>query len=401
MSAFSYSSFIAGFGGGTRDPASVPAADPFVFAVGVVLAVLLPFASLEGQDPPGRTVSLEMVEGIPDRTVDSELLPDVDRWVRFGSGVSDDDQPLTTYSMALRGGLWLLPWLSTEVEAEWMDLDAGILGERAMFVRAVAGLRWERFDLEGALWGGGFRRSEIERGDWSGGGVVRYRGPSGLSLEVRSDRDTYLGTRASLTDSLTMTLIRGQISRRSATGWTGRISFTEALLSDDNQIDDARVWFLAPVVRGARAGFRAGYGLRAADSDENTYTAIVPWRLDFHGQLAGSYAGAYTPEEIVSHALLLQIWYDRPDEVQVHLDGSWGFHAREDRPVLVAAVPGAPESGIDLQFQEERYVPWDIRAEADFSILPGWDLRVGGGYRSSAFQGGGFAELGSSLSTPR
>ena len=184
-------------------------------------------------------------------------------------------------------------------------------------------------------------------------------------------------------------------------GWSGRISFGEFLLPDGNRIDDARAWVLAPILRGEEGGVRAGYALRAADSDENSYAALVPWMWDYQGRLEGWYAGAYTPEEILSHALLLQVWYGRRDEARVVLDGSWGFHAQEDRPVLVAAVPGASDSSIDLQFQKERYVPWDVTGELDLVIRPGWDLRVGAGYRRSAFQGGGFAELGTSISSPR
>ncbi len=93
--------------------------------------------------------------------------------------------------------------------------------------------------------------------------------------------------------------------------------------------------------------------------------------------------------------------YEDPGDVRVVVDGSWGFHAQEDRPVLLAAVPGSPDSGIDRQFQTERYVPWDLTGRVDWSIRPGWDLRLGGGYRRSAFQGGGFAELGASLTSPR
>ncbi|MFP3948570.1 MAG: hypothetical protein ACLFWG_07550 [Longimicrobiales bacterium] len=388
-------------------PASRPPwrIDPVLLAGSLILLLgasdALHPTVLPGQNLPGEPVSLQFVDGILDRTVDPEILPEGDPWTRLRTAVSDEDQPMTTYAVGLQGGVWLLPWLSTEVDAGWVDLDGGASSEEATYARAVVGLRWERFDLEGAVWGGGFRRFRIERGDWAGGGVVRYEGPAGLSLEVRSDRDMYLGTRASLADSLTVTLIRGRLARRSDGGWSGRVSFTELLLSDGNRIDDAGAWFLAPILRSEDGGFRAGYALRAADSDESSYAALDPWRWDYQGRLAGWYAGAYTPAEILSHSLLLQAWYGRSGGVRVVLDGSWGFHAREDRPVLVAAVPGAPDSSIDLQFQREHYVPWDITGEIEMSIRPGWDFRFGGGYRRSAFQGGGYAEIGTSLSSPR
>lgn len=356
---------------------------------------------LRAQDLPGRPTTLQLAGGGVDRTLDDEILPARDRWARLRYAVSDEDQPLTTHSVALDGGLWLFPWLSTEVETGWIDANAGPLEERALFARATVGARWDPLNLEGAVWGGGFRRARVERGDWSGGGVVRYVGPSGLSLQIRSERDVYLGTRASLTDSLTATLFRGEISRRSRRGWAGRISFTEALLSNENRVHDAQAWVLAPVVRGERAGIRAGYSLRAADSDESSFVPREPRLWDPAGRLLGTYAGAYTPEEIVSHAAILQLWYDRPDAFRISVDGSWGVHAREDHPILVPEYRGAPDQSVDLQFERRRFTPWDLGARSRLRIRAGWFLDFAGGYLRSAFQEGGYGELGAILSTPR
>lgn len=350
---------------------------------------------LWGQDLAGRPGTLELAGGGMDRRSDGEILPPGDPWARVGYAVSDEDQPLTTHSVSLEGGLWVFPWLSTEVETGWVEADGGALEERALFARAVLGARWEPLDLEGEVWGGGFRRARIERGDWSGGGALRYAGPAGLSLEARSERDLYLGTRSSLTDSLTATLFEGRISRGSARGWAGRISFVEALLSDDNRIHDAQAWILAPIVRGEAAGVRAGYSLRAADSDESSFVPTDPRVWDEEGRLQGTYAGAYTPEEIVSHAALVHVWYEGPDGFQLRLDASRALYAREDHPVLVPEYRGAPD--VDLQYERRRFTPWDVGADARIQIRDGWEVAVGGGYRRSAFQAGGFAEVSSTL----
>lgn len=377
---------------------------PWRWVVGVALALSggaggwIP--ALWAQDLAGRPTTLEIAGGGDvDRTLDEDILPPGDPWARFRYAVSDEDQPLTTNTVSLEGGLWILPWLSTEVETGWLDADAGALEERALFVRAGLGARWDLLDLEGAIWGGGFRRARVERGDWSGGAAVRYAGPAGLSLEVGSERNLYLGTRASLTDSLTATLFEGRIVRRNAHGWAGRVSFTDALLSNDNRVHDARAWVLAPLLRRERVGIRAGYSLRAADSDESSFAPTDPRIWDEEGRLQGAYSAAYTPEEVVSHSALVHVWYDGPGGLELHLDGSRALYAREDHPILVPEYRGAPD--VDLQYERRRFTPWSVRADARFQVRAGWEVGLGGGYRRSAFQEGGFAELGSTLFSPR
>lgn len=315
-------------------------------------------------------------------------------WLRADGSLSDDDQPLRRYSAALEGGLRLRPGLFAELRAGLRRLGAEVAEETLTSARATVRGRWDLLNLEGAAWGGGFRRDGAVGGDWTGGGALAVRGPGGVVVRGEVERSPYLRTAASLERSIPVVSVGGTVGRPDAGGWAGAVRYREERFEDGNRVEAAAGWFLAPVVRDSVGTFRVGYRFRAADAEESAFVPADPLRLDREGRVAGRYSPVYTPRQLRSHSVLAEVRHEREGAFRLVMEGSLGFAAREDAPLLFPAVPGAPGSGVDLQFTRRDFTPWHVAGDFELSLSPGVVLSVSAGYRRTAFRDRSFVETG-------
>ena len=314
-------------------------------------------------------------------------------WLRLRGYGGRDDQPVRRYGGELEGGLRVLPWLSTELRAGTRRLRAGPVDETLTTAQAAVTGRWELLNLEGSLRGGAYRRSAAEEGDWSGEATLAFHGPAGTLARVQSRRAPYLLTAASLERPVTVVSVGGTVGRPAAAGWAGALTYREDRFSDFEPVEDAEGWILAPVVRDAVGTVRLGYRFHAAQSSETTFEPLGTGEMDPDGRVRGRYAPIYTPRELRSHNLLLDARHEHADGTLLAFDGSWGFEAEEEAPVLFPAVPGVPDAGTDLQLQRRSFTPWHARVRARFPVTPQLLLDLTLGYRRTAFRGLGMLEV--------
>lgn len=308
-------------------------------------------------------------------------------WLRFDGGVDRDDQPVRRYGTGLGGGMHLYPWLSAEIGAEARQLGAEATQETLSSARAVLRGSWEPLRLEGSVWGEGYRRFGVGENDLAAGSELILRGPAGIHLRAESRRGPYLRTAASLEVPLTVVSVEGTLGRPEADGWAGALSYREDRFEDHESIEEATAWFLAPVVRQPAGIVRLGYRFRTAESGETAFVPRTPRQLDSAGQVIGRYDPIYTPRELRSHSVLFDARHQEEDGTRLFVEGSVGFDAQEDAPVLFPAVPGSPDAGTDLQLRRRGFTPWHLRASVRIPLAPELLAGVAAGYRQTAFRG--------------
>lgn len=312
-------------------------------------------------------------------------------WLRAAGGVQDDDQPVDRREAGIRGGLRLFPWLAAELGAEVRRLTSGPANETLTAAGASLRARWDLLNVEGRVRGGGFRRTGTGTGDWTAAAAVTVRGPVETLLRVEGAREPYLRTAASLEEETTALSIGGVLGRPDAAGWAGALAYREERVGEF-RIEDVSAWFLAPAVRQPVGTLRLGYRFHGADSNQSAFVSLLPRELDPRGRVPGRYAPAYTPRELRSHVVLAEVRHDREAAGSLRLEGSWGFRAEEESPLLVPALPGDPGAGTDLQFRRRSFVPWHVTGAVTIPVTPRLVLDVRGGHRRTAFRDRSFLE---------
>jgi tetratricopeptide (TPR) repeat protein len=296
-------------------------------------------------------------------------------WARVRGGYRRDDQPLERSALEVEAGWHLTPLRAVAVRVEPQRSRAGAPAD-ALALEASLRDYWPALRTELDAAGGVFRRGAGLGGEWTGRLGLGVRLPRGAVLRGAAERAPYLWTAASLEEPVATNTVSAALSWNDPKGWMGEAVYSLRSFPDDNRLGSGHAWLLAPLLRGGGARLSAGYAFGAQDAAESRF--VARGRGVGGGSAAeGVYVPYYTPERVRSHSAVAALALPLGPGAGLDLDGSYGFHAREQAPVLPAA--GGPV------FVERRFTPWRARGSLSAAPAPGVTLALEGERTHTSF----------------
>jgi tetratricopeptide (TPR) repeat protein len=290
-------------------------------------------------------------------------------WISIAPTVFHDDQPLSRAGGRAEGGWFLTPLVPIRVRGGWQrhratDDDVGV-AVQAVDMQIRAYLPRTRLDLEGA--GGIVQRGASLGSQWTGRMSAGLRIGSGLSVGIRTARDAYLQTVASLRTDVSATLTEGYLSLDHPRGWSGSAEFGRHRFYDGNNVRHAYGWLLAPIVQRDAFGVQIGYSGGSGDSDDLRFVLppddAAQLLATGSGEDLGRYDPYHTPMNQQTHAWLSAVRVSSA-RATVRMSSSVAIHAEEDRPFFFLTTAGLPERGVSrLEF-----TPWSVRMATELRI---------------------------------
>jgi len=280
-------------------------------------------------------------------------------WVRVAPAAWRDDQPLDWQGATLEAGWFPAPLTSVRagVEARRYSATGGTI---AIWLAEAAVRHYvpdARLDLE--LAGGAVQRTIDGTAStaWTGRGAAGLRLPHQVTLGAHVERRPYLYTTASLETPIMVGAAAVELRLDHPRGWLGQAAIERQQYPDDNTLDTAYAWLLAPVARTSGGHVQAGYAFSIEDAAESRFTLT-----DAGTALTGAYLPYYTPARVVKHAAIGAAAIALSPRATLRLGGSIAVSATEDAP---AFVPTA--AGTTLVFERRAFTPWDGRASIDIA----------------------------------
>jgi tetratricopeptide (TPR) repeat protein len=279
-------------------------------------------------------------------------------WVVVGASGLSDDQPLDRIEGELEGGLYLNPLATVSAMVRPMYFSTtDVTSLTAVVADAGVSLSIPSARLETRFGGGVVQRSDSGASpDWTARAALTLRLPAHAFIEAQADRSAYFWTAGSVSvPSMTerAAIVAGLTHPRE---WVAESAYRIERHEDGNQIRSAYAWMLAPILRSSGASVGAGYSISWQDSDETTFTGV--------------YFPYYTPENIVTHSAITAVTLRPSPKSTFRLNGSYGFFAREDAPVLL------PSLAIDnlIWFDRRDFKPWNAHASYETALSSGTSL---------------------------
>ena len=299
-------------------------------------------------------------------------------WIRLGTDVWDDDQPLRFATFNAEGGWYLDPLTPLGVRARSSIYDVDGVSESVLTAEASVTSYFPRahVDLDAAA--GVLERSFDESTDWTGRFTLGARLPHTMVLRASYARAPYTSTVRSLSRAIMVQTLEGNARWGTTRGWSGELAARYATYPDDNHVSTAFGWILAPVSRRETAMLHVGYGFSAQNSAENRFAprgdiSVLP------GQgpttVPGEYNPYYTPQNLLVHSALATTSLRAGRQVVIEAGGSYGFSAHDDAPVLIA-VPTPPTTTVQTTFYDRSFNPWNARGSIDWMATPAVRLAV-------------------------
>jgi len=285
-------------------------------------------------------------------------------WLRFRSAYAHDDQPLQSAQGVLEGGFrlgsgpnvglrvqphrfWSATGEPTVVEAEGSLSQA--FSRHSVKTEAAAGVLHLR-----------------TLSDWTGRLMVQGRLRDGLTLRLAVERAPYLATPSSLAGPIMTRSAGGSLDFASRSGWLGQAGYAHRSFPDDNAVESAYAWIVAPVLGGSPPRLGFGYAVNGQDSRASRFVPLGDDLLTSGAAVPGHYVPYYTPARVRSHQFVATTSVRPGGGLAVGVSGSWAFYAREEAPYLVPA-PGDP-AGFERLFFSRRFRPWSARASVSRAL---------------------------------
>ena len=311
----------------------------------------------------------------------SEIETAAAAWVRIGSQISDDDQPLQYASFEASGGWYATPLTPIGVRARSTHFDrdgitTSMLAEEVSVASYLAGAH-----LELGAAGGALQRTFGTSADWTARFTLGARLPRGVVVQAKAERVPYPNTSRSVATDVMVTALEGALRWGSARGWIGEAAARRERFPDDNGVSTAFAWVLAPLSRREAAGVHIGYGFSAQAADRSRFVprediAVIPGQGQAGETVPGEYNPYYTPRNLRVHSALVAARLHPSSRFTVDANGRVGVSARDEAPVLIAVFT-PPNVTVARTFFERSFTPWNARGSLDFAATPAVRIALG------------------------
>jgi hypothetical protein len=298
-------------------------------------------------------------------------------WIRIGSRIWDDDQPLTFVQFEAEGGWFLDPLTPWGVRAQSTLFDVDSLSESTLSAEATFATYVPRAHLDVSAGAGILARSFDESTDWTGRFTLGIRLPRTISLHARYARTPYTSTIRSLGQAVMVQTVESGARWGRVRGWMGEAVGRREIFPDDNHISTGFGWLLAPLWSRDAGTFHVGYGFTATAADRSRFNArgsidvrpgqgVVP--------VDGEYNPYYTPRNLRAHSALADVRLTDSRRWSAEANVRYAVSAHDDAPVLVAlATP--PTITVARGFYDRSFHPWNARGSLDWSATSA--VRIG------------------------
>ena len=303
-----------------------------------------------------------------------EILSSTAPWVRLSSSGWSDNQPVDWVAAGIEAGWFATPLTQFTARVQPTQYWANALTQTVGLAEIAVANYAPVAHLETELAAGAVRRSQgIDAWDWTGRAALGFRLPKHVTLRTRFERTPYFQTISSLTTPVMVNTVTALLHFGDVRGWLGEAAYQRQMYPDNNAVQIAYGWLLAPLVRRSAVEVQAGYAFADSNADSIRFVLAQPVQpflpSDPRFDLAGVYSPYFTPIHQVVHSALASFTLGPAGKTNFRVDGSYGFHATDDAPFF--AVSGGQTA---LSTYPRTFTPWNVRASLNVKLREGLTL---------------------------
>lgn len=282
-------------------------------------------------------------------------------WLRMRADASKDNQPIKRLDGDVDAGFFLTPLWSLGVRVAPQHAVSGDTTLNQMNARGVLKgyLVAPHVDVElstgTASWRAAVRGVNRSGSAFIGSGRMAILVARNLKAFASVDRAQYAATVASLAAPLTTTT--PALGLRVDGRWLGEAAAQRTQYPDNNAVNTAYAWLLAPIAIEKEFTLHLGYAFSYQDANQSRYT------------VAGRYEPYFTPDQELEHSIAGSLVTWQKSGARLQLNGSYAVYGRRTTPSVIFG-PGAPGKigPRFIAFGVQHFHPYDIHAATSLPL---------------------------------
>lgn len=307
-------------------------------------------------------------------------------WIRAGSSLRSDDQPLDRTDLTVEAGAFVTPLVPVSVRVERFGFDGpGAEGRRGLSLRGSVGSFFPRSRIETTVTGGLLQRTKLGNPwNWHGQAAVGARLSRQATLGARLERSAYFHTLSSLATPVMVRSATAFLRANAPTGWLAEAAVQRQRYPDANWLWTTYGWVLAPLVRRSPTEVQVGYAFGTGHARDSRFALEAPVQAfppgDPRFDTTGRYDPYYTPSHLVTHSAIAALSVRRNARATIRANGAYGVRATDDAPVFV--VSGAQ---VERFTYPRTFHPWNARGSLTLALADGVALDAAAEIGRTAF----------------
>ncbi|TDH19743.1 tetratricopeptide repeat protein [Segetibacter sp. 3557_3] len=281
-----------------------------------------------------------------------------------------DDQPINAFAthveFARYSSRFFYPSLKFTINR--FDVSGNISG--SSIVQAGNQFTLGKFSL--SLVGGVFQTNKSDlkfAGKVAASQKISNKFTADVLLEKRPYQYTIASVKTAVVPLVQSIAFRYNKSER----WLGKAEYERQSFVDDNHIQTAYFWLLAPIVSKEIINIKTGYGFNYADAQTSKYESneplnVIRVKYPLYSQLPGTYNPYFTPMNQVSNSWLILVKSKVSGTVTLSCRGSFGFSARADNPYLYLDKSPSNALFVNKTSYSLKYTPVEVLSDVSVKL---------------------------------
>ena len=312
-------------------------------------------------------------------------------YVRLGAAFSSDDQPLNKSGFEAEAGWFQSSIFSPTllVNANHFTIPDSIGRYNSLWLQAGNKINFGLSGLTLNVRLGIFNhQSKKTESFFTGSAMLSQKIFNIFSLEAGLERRPYQFTASSASIPVMQNFSVAALNLNKNNKWLGRASYQMEKFEDNNNVQTAYLWLLAPIISNKIISIKAGYGFNYSNANVNTYTpkksinALIQTTA-VGGSVNGYYYPYFTPNNQTIHSILGSIGLRISDRINFTTHANIAVSASADNPSLNLQKSMTNNYSISKTYSKLSYTPFDISNELLLNISE--QFSITGSYHYSSF----------------
>jgi len=292
-------------------------------------------------------------------------------WLASRFDYTSDTQPLQKSNLTIQAGYRHSRWFNPELTAapQWFETpDEPVKASLFSISNRLHLSSALEIDVNAGSFSLGNHRSEF-----IGGASIKVNAPGGFSILNTYSKEPYLYTLSSLESPVTFNRYAGELEWQERHGFWLKGGIYHDTYEDENHIQSLWAWFLSPSINTGIIAWRGGYAFSISGAEESRFvSAKTPEEIletwETGQQIEGIYSPYFTPNEMLTHAVLLNVEVNIAENAGLSFNGKYGIFATANNPYLFGDLDEENMFFINRDFQKVNFTPFEFSAKGSFQI---------------------------------
>ena len=313
--------------------------------------------------------------------------------ISLNTGYVSDNQPYKALTSSLRYDQSFHRLLSLYINVDDYRFMQGKTFD-AQRVTIGDNLSFPKIGLQLGVNGGMVKYAYQNMTDWTAGITATQKITHQVNLEIAAERGPYFDTKTSVDTNITAIKLSSKLNWNKRY-WKAQVAYLANVYADDNYVNSAYAWIIAPIEVSDNAQFHLGYSLSYSNAYDSRYSATesASQILSHYPDLTitGLYQPYFTPRNLWVNSVIAVLHAKLSKKMDLGINADVGYATISNPYLFLSNSTG--DVTIKRDYTTAFFKPFNATVTLGYHLNRSWMLTGRYMYKSNYFYSSNFVGI--------